>query len=58
MTWLLTIASPLIFRENFIEKAILQVLEPHYEKLFLDSSHGFRPGRGTHTAVRYLEGKF
>ena len=51
----LTIASP---REKVIQKAILQVLEPHYEKIFLDSSHGFRPGRGTHTAMRYLEAKF
>jgi group II intron reverse transcriptase/maturase len=51
----LSIASP---REKIVQKAIQQVMEQEYEKLFLDSSHGFRPKRGTHTAIQYLEAKF
>lgn len=51
----LTIASP---RENIVQKAILQILETLYERKFLESSHGFRPARDTHTAMRQLEAKF
>lgn len=45
----LDIASP---REKIIQKAIQQVMEPHYEPEFQDSSHGFRPKRGTRTAIQ------
>src|SRR5438552_11637996 len=51
----LTIASP---RDKIVQKAIQLVLEQEYEKIFLDSSHGFRPNRGTRTAMQYLEAKF
>lgn len=51
----LTIASP---REKIIQKAMLLVMERFYEKKFLDSSHGFRPARGTHTAMKNLEAQF
>lgn len=51
----LTIASP---REKVVQKAILLILERLYESKFLDSSHGFRPARGTHTAMRQLESNF
>lgn len=51
----LTIASP---REKIVQKAILLVLEQFYEKQFLESSHGFRPGKGTHTAMKRLEAQF
>lgn len=51
----LTIASP---REKIVQKAILQVLEQFYDKQFLESSHGFRPGKGTHTAMKNLEAQF
>lgn len=51
----LTIASP---RDKIVQKAILNVMEPHYDPQFLDSSHGFRPGRGTHTAMLYVDAKF
>lgn len=40
-------------------QAVMQILSPHYEPTFHDSSHGFRPGRGCHTAIAeaqtYLE---
>lgn len=51
----LTIASP---RDKIVQKAIQIVLEPLYEKQFLDTSHGFRPNRGTRTAIQYLDAKF
>ena len=33
------------------QQAVLQVLEPIFEPTFHDSSHGFRPRRGAHTAI-------
>ena len=51
----LDVASP---REKVIQKAIQQVMEPHYEPEFQDCSHGFRPRRGTRTAIQYLDSKF
>ena len=51
----LTIAAP---KDKVVQKAIQQVMEEYFEPKFLDSSHGFRPGRGTHTAARYLDAKF
>jgi group II intron reverse transcriptase/maturase len=45
----LGVASP---REKVVQKAIQIVLEAIYEPLFLPYSHGFRPGRSCHTALR------
>ena len=47
----LTMPSP---REKIVQKAIQLVLEGAYEPSFLPYSHGFRPGRGTHTALRMI----
>lgn len=46
------------FRDKIVQKAILIVLEAIYEPSFLDYSHGFRPKRGTHTALKYIKFKF
>lgn len=54
-TRLLTIASP---REKIVQKAMLLILERVYEGEFLETSHGFRPARGTHTAMKQLESCF
>jgi group II intron reverse transcriptase/maturase len=51
----LTIASP---KDKIVQKAILLVIEPLFEKFFLDCSHGFRPGKGTRTAIQYVDAKF
>lgn len=51
----LTIASP---REKIVQKAMLLIMEKVYENKFLDSSHGFRPGKGTFTAIKQLESNF
>lgn len=47
----LGIGSP---RDKVIQQAMKLVLEAVLENKFLDSSHGFRPGRGCHTALRDL----
>lgn len=38
--------------DRFIQQAILQVLQPQFDPTFSEHSHGFRPGRGAHDAVR------
>jgi RNA-directed DNA polymerase len=42
------------FEDKILQRAVLMVLEPMYEADFLDASHGFRPGRGAHGALRSL----
>ena len=37
--------------DRMVAEAVRLVLEPVYEPTFLDESHGFRPGRGCHTAI-------
>ncbi|MBE0439298.1 MAG: hypothetical protein IBX57_05895 [Gammaproteobacteria bacterium] len=44
--------------DKVVQIAILQVLEPIYENIFLDCSHGLRPNRGCHTALCFLKHKF
>jgi group II intron reverse transcriptase/maturase len=51
----LTISSP---RDKVVQQAILFILEAVYEPSFWDYSHGSRPGRGTHTALKYIKYKF
>jgi RNA-directed DNA polymerase len=45
--------------DRIVQQAVQQVLTPHYEPTFHESSHGFRPGRSCHTAIaeakQYLE---
>ena len=38
--------------DRFIQQAILQVLQPRFDPTFSEHSHGFRPGRSAHDAVR------
>jgi RNA-directed DNA polymerase len=41
--------------DRFIQQAILQVLQPRFDPTFSEHSHGFRPGRSAHDAVREAE---
>lgn len=41
-------------RAKVVQKAIQRVLSAVYEPRFKDTSHGFRPGKGTHSARRYV----
>ena len=38
--------------DRFIQQALLQILQPLFDGGFSDHSHGFRPGRRAHDAVR------
>jgi RNA-directed DNA polymerase len=38
--------------DRMIQQAIQQVLTPIYDPTFSESSHGFRPGRSAHDAIR------
>jgi len=51
----LTIASP---RVVVVQKAMLLIMEPHFESMFMNTSHGFRPKRGTQTAMLQVEAQF
>lgn len=42
-------------RDRIVQQAVLQVLEPIFEPLFSIRSHGFRPGRGTLTALEIVD---
>jgi retron-type reverse transcriptase len=37
--------------DRLVQQAVLQILGPIFEPVFHDSSHGFRPKRGAHTAI-------
>jgi retron-type reverse transcriptase len=39
-----------------VQGALCEILEAIYERDFLDCSYGFRPKRGTHDAIRQLNG--
>jgi group II intron reverse transcriptase/maturase len=41
--------------DKIVQKMMQKILESIYEPLFLESSHGFRPGKGCHTALRALQ---
>lgn len=38
--------------DRIVQQAVHQVLGPHYERTFHDASHGFRPDRSCHTAIK------
>jgi group II intron reverse transcriptase/maturase len=41
--------------DRLIQQAIHQVLTPLYERQFLPSNYGFRPGRSAHDALRHVQ---
>lgn len=51
----LSIASPM---DKIVQEAIRLVLEAIYEPLFADCSHGFRPNRSCHTALKKVSQEF
>ncbi len=42
------------FEDKVLQRAVVMLLEPVYEADFLDISHGYRPGRSAHTALRAI----
>lgn len=51
----LTIGSPI---DKLVQEVMRMVLEAIYEPSFKDTSHGFRPNRSCHTALRTIYTKF
>ena len=51
----LTISSPI---DKVVQQTMYFVLNAIYEPSFLDVSHGSRPGRGTHTALKSIKFRF
>jgi retron-type reverse transcriptase len=47
----LRIAPP---KDKIVQEAIRLILNAIFESRFLDSSHGFRPGRSCHTALKKI----
>lgn len=41
-------------RDKLVQEVMRMVLEAIYEPVFKDESHGFRPKRGCHTALRAI----
>lgn len=46
------------FTDKLVQEVLRMLLEAYYEPRFRDSSHGFRPGRGCHTALTEVTHKF
>jgi group II intron reverse transcriptase/maturase len=51
----LGIASP---RDKIVQGAMLLILEAIFDPSFVKHAHGFRPGRGCHTALKEIKGTF
>ena len=46
------------FTDKLVQEVLRMILEAVYEPVFLDCSHGFRPNRSCHTALKKLKGQF
>ena len=46
------------FRDKLLQEAVRMILEAIYEPTFDKHSHGFRPNRSCHTALRQLSSEF
>ncbi|MGF7184399.1 group II intron reverse transcriptase/maturase [Desulfitispora alkaliphila] len=44
----------LIYEDKLVQLALNKIIEPIFEERFLDCSHGFRPGRNCHDALKQL----
>ncbi|MCD3402478.1 reverse transcriptase domain-containing protein [Streptococcus equi] len=46
------------FTDKLIQEVLRLILEAIYEPIFLDTSHGFRPKRSCHTALKMIKREF
>lgn len=51
----ITVSPP---RDKIVQEAMRMILEAIYEPTFSEHSHGFRPKRGCHTALKHVSQKF
>ena len=42
------------WNDKLLQEVIRMILDAYYEPRFADNSHGFRPGRGCHTALETI----
>jgi group II intron reverse transcriptase/maturase len=47
-----------VWTDKLVQEVLRLILEAYYEPQFSDHSHGFRPGRGCHTALREIHYKW
>src|SRR5215831_11947147 len=47
-----------VWSDKLVQEVIRQILEAYFEPQFSDRSHGFRPERGCHTALREVHRKW
>lgn len=45
-------------RDRLVQEVLRTILEPIFEPTFSSRSHGFRPGRSCHTALKYVNTQF
>jgi group II intron reverse transcriptase/maturase len=43
------------WKDKLLQEVMRSILEAFYEPQFCESSHGFRPGRGCHTALTHVQ---
>lgn len=46
------------FTDKLVQEALKMILESIYEPIFLECSHGFRPNRSCHTALKQVKNRF
>ncbi len=46
------------WQDKLVQEVMRLILEAYYEPQFRDSSHGFRPNRGCHTALQEIKRKW
>lgn len=46
------------WRDKILQEVMRSILEAYYEPQMSDHSHGFRPGRGCHTALQEIQAKW
>ena len=46
------------FTDKLVQEVLRMILEAVYEPVFLDCSHGFRPNRGCHSALKSVKYRF
>nr|YP_004927693.1 hypothetical protein TrlaMp45 [Treubia lacunosa]AEH99740.1 hypothetical protein TrlaMp45 [Treubia lacunosa] len=46
------------FQDRIVQEVLRMLLEPIYESVFYRKSHGWRPGRSAHTALRTIRSDF
>lgn len=44
--------------DKVVQEVLRMILEAYYEPQFSDTSHGFRPEKGCHTALKEIQGKW